>query len=103
HPRCGCALAIPVERLGSPPGYPTSKILRKYSYQTCTFVILTKRRLALGFGQGRCGIRVPHRRRAQCAGRGSLFETLAVCHQSSAADLISMISFLIMLITFCLS
>ncbi len=33
--------------------YPASKMLRKYSYQACTFVILTDPSSALCFGQGR--------------------------------------------------
>jgi len=34
-------------------GYPRPKLLPKYSYPTCTFVILTARRLAVGLGLGR--------------------------------------------------
>ena len=40
-------------------GYLARQMLRKYSYPTCTFVILTKRRLAVSLQLGRSGLRVP--------------------------------------------
>jgi hypothetical protein len=41
-------------------GCPALKMLRKYSYLACTFVILTERRLAVGLGLGRCVYRSRH-------------------------------------------
>ena len=41
-------------------GYPRPKSLRKYSYPTGTFVILTALRLAVGLGWGAGSISVPH-------------------------------------------
>ena len=35
-------------------GYPLPKLLRKYSYLTCTFVILTGRLLGLSWNRARC-------------------------------------------------
>ena len=40
-------------------GYPARRRLRKYSYHTCTFVILTARRLAVGLKLGRWEYRCP--------------------------------------------
>ena len=44
----------------SPAGYPPAKKLLKYSYPTCTFVILTARRLAVGLELGPESTGVPY-------------------------------------------
>jgi len=41
-------------------GYHPLETLRKYSYLTCTFVILTASRFAVGLGLGRWEYRCPH-------------------------------------------
>jgi hypothetical protein len=65
-------------------GYPPSQMLRKYSYPTCTFVILTARRLAVGFGLGRGAIRVPHPPQGEVG--FVLLQILEVSHRSPAGS-----------------
>src|SRR5271166_2976905 len=50
---CSSTLGFGASRGKPPVGYPPAKVLRKYSYHTCTFVILTKPDTALRSRKGR--------------------------------------------------
>src|SRR5271165_3910354 len=59
-------------------GYSSAKMLRKYSYPTCTFVILTARHLAVGLELGRWEYRCPSPvPQSGSAGCNSLFDNLS--------------------------
>ena len=78
--------ASPGRSYGGGGGYPQAKLLRKYSYPTRTFVILTTPRLAVGLGSGRweyrCPSPVPQSRERGC---NSLFDNLSRSAGVSAA------------------
>ena len=60
------------------PGYLPARMLRKYSYPTCTFVILTARHLAVGLKLGRWEYRCPSPvPQGGSAGCNSLFDNLS--------------------------